>query len=226
MRAGLTAWPLPAVLTWVAAWVLFKLLIEQGTATDVALGAATALGVACSLWGNSWWRRLLIAGGFPLSLALTFPHVLVARTFSKAYSLCFQRVGYFVGHVDLIAALDKIRDSYNVNGLGQIAALATLDDLSCYRANFRKIIATREKLSLELGELGFEVFPSQTNFILTRPPKFAAQAWLQKLRDRKILVRWFSQASVRDYLRITIGTPAEAEALVRAARAILRAKQP
>ena len=161
-----------------------------------------------------------------MSLALTFPHVLVARTFSKAYSLCFQRVGYFVGHVDLIAALDKIRDSYNVNGLGQIAALATLDDLPCYRANFRKIIATREKLSLELGELGFEVFPSQTNFILTHPPKFAAQAWLQKLRDRKILVRWFSQASVRDYLRITIGTPAEAEALVRAARAILRAKQP
>ena len=54
---------------------------------------------------------------------------LVARTFSKAYSLCFQRVGYFVGHPELIAALHKIRDSYNVNGLGQIAAEATLDDL-------------------------------------------------------------------------------------------------
>ena len=77
-------------------------------------------------------------------LALKYPHVLVARTFSKAYSLCFQRVGYFVGHPELIAALDKIRDSYNVNGLGQIAALATLDDLPYYRANFRKIIATRD----------------------------------------------------------------------------------
>ena len=63
-----------------------------------------------------------------LKLALKLSHVLVARTFSKAYSLCFQRVGYFVGHVELIAALDKIRDSYNVNGLGQIAATATLDD--------------------------------------------------------------------------------------------------
>ena len=61
-----------------------------------------------------------------LKLALKYPHVLVARTFSKAYSLCFQRVGYFIGHRDLIAALHKIRDSYNVNGLGQIAALATL----------------------------------------------------------------------------------------------------
>jgi histidinol-phosphate aminotransferase len=60
----------------------------------------------------------------------------VARTFSKAYSLCFQRVGYFVGHAELIVALDKLRDSYNVNGLGQIGALATLDHLGYYRANF------------------------------------------------------------------------------------------
>src|SRR5213078_1039513 len=97
-----------------------------------------------------------------LKLALKHPHVLVARTFSKAYSLCFQRVGYFVGHPALIAALDRIRDSYNVNGLGQVAALATLEDLGYYRANFREIIGTREKLSRELRTLGFEVFPSQT----------------------------------------------------------------
>src|SRR5262249_51819417 len=119
-----------------------------------------------------------------LALALKYSHVLVARTFSKAYSLCFQRVGYFVGHVELVAALQKIRDSYNVNGLGQIAALATLDDLPYYRANFRKIVATREKLVHELSQLGFEVFPSQTNFILARPPRFPAGAWLQKLRGK------------------------------------------
>jgi histidinol-phosphate aminotransferase len=156
-----------------------------------------------------------------LKLALKFPHVLVARTFSKAYSLCFQRVGYFVGHPELIAALDKIRDSYNVNGLGQIAAAATLDDLKFYRANFKKIIATREWLSRELAKLGFRVLPSQTNFILAEPPLFPAKDWLQKLRDRKILVRWFSAPEVRDYLRITIGTPAEAVALVKAVRGIL-----
>jgi len=101
-----------------------------------------------------------------MSLALKHPHVLVARTFSKAYSLCFQRVGYFVGHPELIGALQKLRDSYNVNGLGQIAALATLDDLPYYRATFQKIIATRQRLSRELEGLGFEVLPSQTNFIL------------------------------------------------------------
>jgi len=155
-----------------------------------------------------------------LLLALRYPNVLVARTFSKAYSLCFQRVGYCVGHPELIAALHKIRDSYNVNGLGQVAACATLDDLPYYRANFREIIATRDQLSVELEALGFEVFPSQTNFIFVRPPGLSAQAWLPKLRDRGILVRWFSDPRVRNYLRITIGTPEDAAALVRAARKI------
>ncbi len=157
-----------------------------------------------------------------LKLALKFAHVLVARTFSKAYSLCFQRVGYFVGHAELIAALDKIRDSYNVNGLGQIAAEATLDDLKFYRANFKKIIATREWLSRELTKLGFRVLPSQTNFILAKPPLFPAKDWLQKLREQKILVRWFSAPDVNEYLRITIGTPAEAAALAKAVRTILK----
>jgi histidinol-phosphate aminotransferase len=157
-----------------------------------------------------------------LKLALTLPQVLVARTFSKAYSLCFQRVGYLVGHPDLIAALHKIRDSYNVNGLGQVAAEATLDDLKYYRANFQKIIATRDWLTRELTALEFRVLPSQANFLLTRPPGFPASDWLQKLRDRKILVRWFSAPEVKDYLRITIGTPAEAAALVQAAREICR----
>ena len=156
-----------------------------------------------------------------MALALKYPHVLVARTFSKAYSLCFQRVGYFVGHPELIAALHKIRDSYNVNGLGQIAAEATLDDLKYYRANFRKIIAVREKLSRELTKLGFRVLPSQTNFILVQPPWFPAKGWLSRLRARKILVRWFGAPEVKDYLRVTVGTAAEAEALVRAVRRIL-----
>jgi histidinol-phosphate aminotransferase len=157
-----------------------------------------------------------------MSLALKYPHVLVARTFSKAYSLCFQRVGYFVGNTQLIQALDKIRDSYNVNGLGQAAALATLDDLPYYRANFQKVIKTRETLSKELEQLGFAVFPSQTNFILVRPPKIDAKLWLEKLRARKILVRWFKYPSVRNYLRISIGTSEEARSLVKAVKTILR----
>ena len=152
------------------------------------------------------------------------PNVLIARTFSKAYSLCFQRVGYLVGHAELIAALDRIRDSYNVNGLGQIAALATLEDLPYYRRNFARLIATRERLTRELTGLGFAVVPSQTNFLLLRPPRFTAEEWLGRLRDRKILVRWFSQPEVRDYLRITIGSDEEADTLLTTVRGILRSE--
>jgi histidinol-phosphate aminotransferase len=157
-----------------------------------------------------------------LDLALRHSHVLAARTFSKAYCLCFLRVGYMVGHPELISALHSIRDSYNVNGLGQIAAEATLEALPYYQENFRRIIATREHASIELARMGFEVTPSQTNFIRVRPPRFKAEEWLARLRDRKILVRWFGHSRVADCLRITIGTDAEMDALLRAAKAILR----
>jgi len=156
-----------------------------------------------------------------MALALKYPHVIVSRTFSKAYSLCFQRVGYFVGHPTLIDAMHKIRDSYNVNGLGQVAALATLSDLSYYRANFKKIIATRERLTVELTKLGFQVPPSQANFIFATPPAFAAEQWLEKLRQQKILIRWFNHPEIKNSLRISIGTDAEADALLRAVKKII-----
>ena len=159
-----------------------------------------------------------------LALALKFPHVIVARTFSKAYSLCFQRVGYFIAHPTLIAALDKIRDSYNVNGLGQIAALATLEDRPYYQRNFQRVISTRERLSATLRKVGFKVSPSSTNFILVRPPKSTAKEWLEKLRAQKILVRWFNYPDLRNYLRISIGTHTETRHLLKAIQRILAGK--
>ena len=119
-------------------------------------------------------------------------------------------------------ALDKMRDSYNVNGLAQIAALATLDDLPYYRKNLRRIAATRKRLVGALESLGFDVLPSQANFLLVRPPGPSAKSWLGRLRKRKILVRWFDSPVVRDRLRITIGTDREINALLRAVKAILK----
>lgn len=155
-----------------------------------------------------------------LELALRYPQVLVARTFSKAYSLCYQRVGYFVGHPHLIAALDKVRDSYNVNGLGQVGALATLGDLPYYRRNFCRVIATRQRAAAALTATGFQVFPSQANFLLVRPPGAPAEIWQQGLRERKVLVRWFSAPEVRPYLRISVGTDDEMDRLLGAVRAL------
>ena len=162
------------------------------------------------------------AGENAMALATKYDHVLVSRTFSKAYSQCFQRIGYFVGPAKLIEALDKIRDSYNVNGLGQVAAEATLKQMPYYRANFRKIIELRERTTEQLAALGFQTLPSATNFILTKPPRFAARTWLKRLRERKILVRWLTDARVKDFLRITIGGEREMATLLRAVKAILK----
>jgi histidinol-phosphate aminotransferase len=158
-----------------------------------------------------------------LPLALTHPQVIVSRTFSKAYSLCFQRVGYFVGPARLIAALHKIRDSYNINGLGQVAAVATVGDLPHYRRTFKTILESRADTAEHLEALGFDVLPSQANFLLVRPPKLAASTWMKRLRARGILVRWFETPEVRRYLRITIGTPPEMRRLIREAQHILNA---
>jgi len=118
--------------------------------------------------------------------------------------------------------LHKARDSYNVNGLGQIAAEATLDDVAYYRKNFRRILKTRESVTAALARLGFDTLPSQTNFIFTRPPRFPASDWLEKLRGEKILVRWWNYPEVRDYLRITIGAEREMETFLKAVQRLLK----
>lgn len=153
-------------------------------------------------------------------LASEFPHVLVGRTFSKSYSLCFQRVGYVIGHPTLIQGLDKIRDSYNVNGLGQLAALETLRHLAYYREGRDAICEQRSRLIERLRPLGFESLPSSTNFILTRPTVGSAKQWFEALRARDILVRWFSSPRVAAFLRITIGSPEEMDRLIEGMTAI------
>lgn len=153
-----------------------------------------------------------------LSLALRHPQVLVSRTFSKAYSLCFQRLGYVIGHPDLIEGMARIKDSYNVNGLAQVAGLATLEDLDYYQRNFQRIKATRAQVTHELSQLGFRVLPSQTNFVLAEPPGPPAQEWQRTLRSKGFLVRWFSTPGIQQYVRITIGTESEMEAFLNAVR--------
>ena len=156
-----------------------------------------------------------------IKLAQKYSHVIVSRTFSKAYSLCFLRVGYFIGPKALIEALHKIRDSYNVNGLGQIAAEATLEDLDYYRANFQRIRQVRDEVRQALEAIGFSVFPSWTNFLFAKPPVQSARWWFEALRRRGILVRWFDLPRVRDRLRITIGTAEQMERFLQVVKELL-----
>jgi len=141
-------------------------------------------------------------------------NTLVMRTLSKSFSLAGLRFGYCVGPAPLIHALYKIKDSYNVNMLTATLALAALNDLPHMRANVSKIIATRERLAHALRERGFTMPDSETNFLFARPPDGKAVQLLQHLRDRKILVRHFDFPATREHIRITVGTDAEADALL------------
>ena len=157
-----------------------------------------------------------------LDLTKRFPNVIISRTFSKSYSLCSQRIGYFIAHPKLITALDRIRDSYNTNELGQTAALATLTDLSYYQKQFKHIIKARSQTSKTLTAIGFDIIPSQTNFIFAKPNGLSAKDWFTKLRKRKIITRWFDTKECRDRLRITIGTKEEMERFISATEAIVK----
>ncbi len=150
-----------------------------------------------------------------MGLALKHENVLVMRTLSKSFSLAGLRVGYIVGDPALIEALMKIKDSYNLDAVAQVLALAALNDVDYMRANAAKIIATRTKLAENLTELGFLVCPSEANFLWVRPPEvILAEDLFAKLKEENILVRYFSDPKISQYIRITVGTDDEVAALM------------
>lgn len=156
-------------------------------------------------------------------LIAEFPNLLVVQTFSKSRSLAGLRLGYALGHEDLIEALQRVKNSFNsypINRLSSAIALAAIADENYFQQCRRRVIASRERLSIELQRLDFEVFPSSSNFVFVRHPGHAAQALYLELKTRKILVRYFSKARIDNCLRISIGTDDECDALVAALKAI------
>lgn len=158
-----------------------------------------------------------------MELSARLGNVLVLRTLSKSYALAGIRLGYLVGPADLIGALFKIKDSYNVNALTQAAAFAALSDRAYMKSLVRRIRAIRARLSRALEGLGFEVYPSETNFLWVRPKGIAAAALYEALKRRNILIRYFPGPRTGEHVRITVGTDRESEALVAAIGDILRA---
>ena len=152
-----------------------------------------------------------------MELAREFSNVLVSRSFSKSYALAGARVGYVVGHAELIAALYKIKDSYNVNAISQALALAAFEDEAYMRTMAALIIATREKTAAGLQKLGYHIYPSATNFLWVRPPAGQdAGVVFKYLRESNILIRYFPGPKTGACLRITIGTDAQMDALLAA----------
>lgn len=150
------------------------------------------------------------AKGNCMDLALDSVNVLVARTLSKAYSLAGIRLGYCVGCADLIGAMYKIKDSYNVDYITQEIARVAILDQATMRANVQAIVETRKLVADKLTEFGFEVAKSETNFLWVKPLGIAAKKLFEELRKRNIIVRYFgSDERTKHHLRVTVGTAPE-----------------
>ena len=156
----------------------------------------------------------------PLATAAGNRNVIVMRTLSKSFSLAGLRLGYCIGPEDLIAALYKVKDSYNVDALAQAVALAALNDLPWMRGNVAKVRRSRSRVAKELARRGWDVLPSESNFLFARPAHRPAAEVFESLRRRNIFVRYFPGPRTGDRLRITIGTDAEMDALLAALAAL------
>jgi histidinol-phosphate aminotransferase len=164
--------------------------------------------------------------GADSAIALLGRHdnLLVVQTLSKSRSLAGLRVGFAVGHPDLIAGLERVKNSFNCYPLGQIAqagAVAAIDDVAYMEQTSQAIITSRAWLTAQMAALGFETLPSQANFIFTRHPGHDGATLAAALRERAILVRHFKSARIDQFLRISIGTDDECARLVEVLREIL-----
>lgn len=163
-------------------------------------------------------------GQTAVSLVKRFPNLVVVHTFSKSRSLAGLRVGFAVGHADLVEALERVKNSFNSYPLDRLAivgAVAALEDREHFEQTRQAVIASRTRLTGELQELGFEVLPSAANFIFARHPGREAAELAAQLRERSIIVRHFKQPRIDQFLRITIGTDRECAALTSALHEIL-----
>lgn len=163
-------------------------------------------------------------GESAVTLVDRYPNLLVVQTFSKSRALAGLRVGYAIGHADLIEGLERVKNCFNSYPLDRLAlagAIASVEDEEYFVKTRDKVVASREQLTQELEGLGFEIMPSATNFVFARHPGHDAAKLAKALRERAILVRHFSKARIDQYLRITIGTDEQCAALVSALKDIL-----
>ncbi len=164
-------------------------------------------------------------GSSAMSLIGRYANLLVVHTLSKSRSLAGLRVGYACGQPPLIDALNRVKNSFNSYPLDRLAlagAVAAMEDAAHFEQTRRAVIDTREGLSLQLEDLGFQVLPSQANFLFVTHPAHDAAAMAAGLRAEGVLVRHFPKLPrIAQYLRISIGMPAQCEKLLKALSEIL-----
>jgi len=158
------------------------------------------------------------SGNNCMELAGEFDNVIVVRTLSKSCSLAGLRLGYAVGSSELIGALLKVKDSYNLGTIPQLLGLAALSDegLASVDENVRRVKETRERLKAGLADMGHKVYSSEANFVWTQPTALGAEDLFCRLKERGILVRYFPGERTGKCIRITVGTDEEIDKLLEA----------
>ncbi len=160
-----------------------------------------------------------------VSLINHYPNLLVTHTLSKARSLAGLRVGFAMGHPDLIEALIRVKDSFNsypIDRFAEAGAVAAMQDVAYFEETRQKVMTTRAMLVSEMQSLGFEVLPSGANFIFARHPQYQALDLAAKLREANVIIRHFKKPErISQYLRITIGTENECLSLLHVLKTIL-----
>ncbi|MBO4988990.1 MAG: histidinol-phosphate transaminase [Clostridia bacterium] len=164
-------------------------------------------------------------GESAVPLTEKYENVLVVKTFSKSYSLAGIRCGYAIGNEALIDALFRMKDcfnSYPVDGLCQAICAQAVADKSYHEETVQKVISERERLKGELKSMGLSVLDSKSNFLFVAFEKTGGEFIYRSLKERGVLVRYWNKPKLENYCRITVGTPAQNDALLDALRHILR----
>ncbi|HBG28885.1 MAG TPA: histidinol-phosphate transaminase [Phycisphaerales bacterium] len=156
------------------------------------------------------------ADGNCVELAKNLENVIILRSMSKGYSLAGMRFGFGIASEGLIKGLMKVKDSYNVDAVSIAAATAAINDQKYFKENVEKIKIERKNLTEKLTQMGFEVQPSQTNFLFAKPLKARAIDIYNKLKEKNIYVRYWAYPDIKDKLRITVGTAEQNQKLINA----------
>lgn len=163
-------------------------------------------------------------GETAMTLIDTYDNLLVVGTFSKERNLAGARLGYAVAHPDLIADMNKIRYSFNpydVNAMTQALGCISIQQEEYFKECVGNIIGTRNKFTLDLRNIGFEVADSNTNFVFAKPTTMDAKVLYNKLKERNILVRHFPGEKVKNHIRISIGTQEQMDTVIEHLKEIL-----
>lgn len=159
-----------------------------------------------------------------VNLTKKFDNLITVMTYSKSRSMAGARLGFAIANEEIIKDLEKIKYStnpYSINRLTNLAGIAALKDNSYYVENCKKIIEAREYTKVELQKLGFELTDSKSNFIFTKNSNIDGEMLYKKLKEKGILVRHFSKDRIKDYVRITVGTKEQMDALLAAIKTVI-----